>query len=112
LDGEMLRTFIVSALAVTLIGCAKSPSSIAPTSVATSDYEHLGCDELSDEHNAVSGKLALAESRQNDAQTMDAVGVFLVLIPPSALTGDSEGVVAQYKGEKLAIERSRKKKNC
>ena len=67
---------------------------------------------LSDEHNAVSGKLALAESRQNDAQTMDAVGVFLVLIPPSALTGDSEGEVAQYKGEKLAIERSRKKKNC
>jgi hypothetical protein len=108
----MLRNIIVSALALTLIGCAKSPSSIAPTSVATSDYEHLGCDKLLNELNAVSAQLTLAEGRQNDAQTMDAVGVFLVLIPPSALTGDSEGEVAQYKGEKLAIERSRKKKNC
>ena len=53
-----------------------------------------------------------AESDQNSAQTMDAITVFLILIPASALAGDSEAKVAQYRGEKLALERAMTKKGC
>ena len=63
-------------------------------------------------HREVSEKLDEAESDQNSAQAMDAVTVFLVLIPASALTGDAEAKVAQYKGEKLALERAMTKKGC
>jgi hypothetical protein len=41
------------------------------------------------------------------ASRPDAIGVFLVLLPiGSAFGGDNEGVVAQYKGEVLALERA------
>ena len=63
-------------------------------------------------HREVSNLLEEAESSQNSAQTMDAITVFLVLVPASALAGDSEAKVAQYKGEKLALERAMTKKDC
>ena len=92
--------------------CAKSPSSIAPMSVSSNEYAGLSCSNLNAERTSVEAKLADAVKRQNDAQAADAVGVFLVLIPISALTGDAEAEVAQYKGEKIAIERSLEKRGC
>ena len=50
--------------------------------------------------------LTTAEKSQNSAQAMDAVGVFFVLVPPSAFVGDSSGDIALFKGEKIAIERA------
>lgn len=48
-----------------------------------------------------------AERQQNRAATGDAIGVFLVLLPVGSLLGeDNEGIVAQYKGEVLALERA------
>ncbi|MEQ8818076.1 MAG: hypothetical protein RLO51_08430 [Thalassobaculum sp.] len=110
--GNAARWLGLAGVALTLAACAKSPSSIAPASVASSEYEHLGCHELNRVRTETEFKLADASSRQNDAQTADAIGVFLVLIPVSALTGDAEGEVAQYKGEKLAIERTISRKKC
>ena len=105
------------ALAVVLAGQllaarAKSPSSIAPTAVDSDEYEHLTCEQMTRELVSVSDKLRQAENDQNSAQTTDAITVFLFLVPASSLTGDSEGLVAQYKGEKLALERAITKKDC
>jgi len=100
----------ISVLAVS--ACAKSPSSIAPMAVSSSEYSGLTCQQLSTEYASTIANLADATERQNEAQTADAVGVFLVLIPVSALTGDAEGEVAQYKGEKIAIERAREARGC
>ncbi|QPH53853.1 hypothetical protein [Pontivivens ytuae] len=94
----------VAAVAV-LSACAKSPSSIAPVAVSSSEYSSLSCDILVNEMNRNSLELADAVSRQRSAQAADAVGVFLVLIPPSALMGDAEGDVALNKGEEIAMQR-------
>ena len=93
-------------------GCANSPSSIAPTAVDSDEYSHLNCQQLTTELATVSAKLSEAKDEQNSAQTGDAITVFLFLVPLSALTGDAEADVAQYKGEKLAIERAMAKKDC
>ncbi|GHD45612.1 hypothetical protein GCM10017083_13770 [Thalassobaculum fulvum] len=108
----VMTALVATAALATLAGCAKSPSSIAPASVSSNEYDHLTCKELQREQREVDLKLADATSRQNSAQTADAVGVFLVLIPVSALTGDAEGDVARYKGEKIAIERSITRRDC
>ncbi len=98
--------------ALVLAACAKSPSSIPPASVDSDEYSHLDCSELNTELVRTSDKLAQAIKDQNSAQTGDAITVFLFLVPVSALAGDSEAEVAQYKGEKLAIERSLDKNEC
>jgi len=49
--------------------------------------------------------LAALEERQRNAATGDAIGVFLLLIPVSSLTGgDVEGEIAASKGKVLALE--------
>lgn len=80
--------------------------------VASSEYDGITCDQLAVEYTEVETNLASATSRQNSAQTTDAITVFLILVPFSALTGDAEGDVARYKGEKIAIERAMEKNTC
>ncbi len=97
---------------VALSACAKSPSSIPPVAVASSEYDGLSCQRLMSEKNEVAIKLNAANKKQNQAQTADAIGVFLVLIPVSKLVGDAEGEIGQLKGEHLALERSLERRNC
>ena len=99
-------------LVIALAACAKSPSSIPATSIASSEYDHLTCQQMTSELATARTNLETASSKQNDMQTADAVGVFLVLIPPSALMGDSEADVAQFKGEVAALERASARKGC
>lgn len=109
---RLLKGAAVAISMTMLVACAKSPSSIAPASISSSEYDHLSCEKLGVELAQADSRLTEASGRQNNAQAMDAVGVFLVLIPVSALAGDAEGEVAQYKGEKLAIQRSIEKRDC
>lgn len=102
----------IAAGALVLSACAKSPSSIPPVAVASSEYSSLSCSALRTTLNSVEVKLADASRRQNQAQTADAVGVFLVLIPVSSMMGDAAGEVGQFKGEKIAIERAIERKRC
>lgn len=95
-----------------LAACAKTPSSIAPVAVSSSEYDGQSCQSLATEYQSVSEKLDEAEEKQRAAVAGDAAGVFLVLVPPSALFGDSEAEVALYKGEKIAIERALASKGC
>lgn len=89
-----------------LAGCAKPPKSIAPTAVSTSNYDGYSCTELQSEIHRNMRELNDAEDRQRAAVAGDAVGVFLVLIPPSAFTGDASADVALNKGEDLALQAS------
>ena len=111
----MKKVTSIAAAAVSLMllaGCAKSPSSIAPVAVASAEYDHLECDKMVAEQQDIKLNLMDASRRQNNAQAADAAMVFLVLVPASALVGDAEGEVAQYKGELLAVERAMSRRGC
>ena len=95
----------ISMVALTA-ACAKPPGSIAPVSVSTSNYQNYSCAQLSSEINMNARELADSERRQRNAVAGDAVGVFLVLIPPSAFTGDASADVAMDKGEDIAMRRA------
>ena len=84
--------------------CTPRADSIAPVSM-TGAFEHLSCSQAKSQMDAERVKLADLEKKQNSAATGDAIGVFLILVPVSKLTGgDVAGEVATSKGKVLALE--------
>jgi hypothetical protein len=84
--------------------CSPRPDSIAPVSM-TGAFDSMTCGQATAELNAERTRLAELERQQNAAATADAVGVFLVLVPVSRLTGgDQAGNIATSKGKPLALE--------
>ena len=103
--------FVVAALA--LSACAKNPDAIAPIAMPVNAYAGLTCDQLVTEHRRSTAALAAVSQQQKQAATGDAVGVFLIGVPVSSLSGgDKEGLVAQHKGEIVAIEGAMRGERC
>lgn len=76
-------------------------------------YSGLTCEQLFAEHQKSSAALAAVEVQQRQAVTGDAVGVFLIGVPMSSLSGaDKEGLVAQHKGEVIAIQAQQRNQKC
>ena len=86
-------------------GCAKNPDAIPPASMSTTAFDRLTCQEATIERSRVDSELTSLSSQQRSAAAGDAVGVFLIGVPVSSLTGgDKEGLIAARKGEKMALD--------
>jgi len=71
----------------------------------TGAFDHLSCSQAKSQLDSERVELAALEKRQNGAATGDAIGVFLILVPVSKLTGgDVAGEVGTSKGKVLALE--------
>lgn len=100
------KKFLLMTLIVTILtaGCANRPESIAASYMSHERYIDGSCAVLNTQMADARAKLAIYSDKQDTAANVDAGGVFLVLIPPSAFAGDSEADVAKYKGMIEAIE--------
>ena len=86
------------------MACTPRAASISPVSM-TGAYDYLSCSKAEKELSSQKIELASLEEKQNSAATADAIGVFLVLIPVSKLTGgDNAGELGTKKGSVLALE--------
>lgn len=109
----MRRLAVLGLLAAMgVAGCANRPDSIHADFVSSDRYAGLDCPALATRLADTDAKLADASTAQNNAANADAVGVFLVLVPVSKLTGDHEAEVARLKGEKEAVETAQTKARC
>jgi hypothetical protein len=98
---------------VVVAGCAKNPEAIVPMSMPANAYSGLSCDQLNAEFQKSASALHGVEIEQRQAATGDAVGVFLIGVPMSGLTGaNKEGAVAQRKGEVIAIQSAQREHDC
>lgn len=96
-----------------IAGCAKNPDAIVAMNISPHAYSGLSCQQLAAEHQRSSQALTAVSQQQRQAATNDAVGVFLIGVPVSSLSGsDKEGLVAQHKGEVIAIEGAMRAGNC
>lgn len=87
-----------------LAACAAGPESIAPVAMENA-FAATSCRDAANMLNTERPILAALEQRQRNAATGDAIGVFLILVPISSLTGnDVEGEIAASKGKVLALE--------
>lgn len=109
-----MKIYVAGLCAVLLVaGCARNPESITPLTMPVNAYSGLGCEELAEEHRRSSAALVAVEAQQRQAVTGDAVGVFLIGVPVSSLSGsDREGQVALHKGELVAIEAQQRNRRC
>lgn len=104
---------LVVLVAMTAAGCAKNPDAIVAINMPANAYSGLSCEQLAMEHRRSSAALASVSQQQRQAATGDAVGVFLIGVPVSSLSGgDKEGLVAQHKGEIVAIEGAMRAGRC
>jgi hypothetical protein len=103
--------FISAALAVA--ACAKSPDSISAAYISDVTYRSLTCQDLAVESARVNQALSRASTQQENARSNDTVGVLLIGIPVSSLSGDNIAPeIARYKGELEAINRVQAQKRC
>ncbi len=106
------RSICALAVLALLAGCAKPVSKISAVALPDGIYASLDCAGLAAERTRVEVRLADATKRQNKAQMDDAMGVFLIGVPVSSLTGDAEGEIAGLKGQQDALAREAAKKGC
>ena len=98
---------------LTLGACAKSPESIAPSYVSEVGYQNWNCNQLGDESHRLSDALARASVQQENARTNDTVGVLLIGLPVSSLSGDNIAPeIARLKGEQEAVRKASMNKTC
>ncbi len=99
----MTKYFALAALPL-LAACAQGPGSIAPVSMGNA-FATLDCAQAVRDLQAERQTLAALESKQKSAVVGDAIGVFLIAVPVSSLTGnDVSGQIGASKGKVLALE--------
>lgn len=94
-------------------GCAKRPGAIAAAPLPADAYAGLSCERIKTDLAAEKVELFKLSQKQNDAATGDAVGVFMIGLPVSSMTGsDNEGAIAVSKGKINALEAAAARNNC
>ena len=105
-------TLVILSLAV-IMGCAKSPESIAPSYISDVGYQSWQCQQLAEEDQRLAAALSTASAQQKNARTNDTVGVLLIGLPVSSMSGDNIAPeIARLKGEREAVNRAMKTKGC
>lgn len=93
--------------------CAKTPESIAPAYVSPIQYRHLDCKQLSEESARVEQALTQVSEQQRNARTNDVVGVILIGLPVSSLSGGNVAdQVSRIKGEQETLRKVMIEKKC
>jgi hypothetical protein len=108
----MRHTIAVLLAATVLAACANRPDTIRASHVSHEKFASLDCPELASRMAGARSDLAKVSQMQNEKANSDAVGVFLLGIPFSKLSGDHEGEVARLKGEVEAIDTAMIKARC
>lgn len=99
-------------LAVWGAGCANRPESIHASYVSHEKFAPLSCQQLFEKQSQVRADLDQVSRLQDSKANADAVGVFLLGIPFSKLSGDHEADVARLKGELEALDTALAKAGC
>ena len=98
-----MKKTLAIAFAALLSACAPSPDAIAPVSMGNA-YATVGCGQARAMLSQEQQRLAALSSQQRSAATGDALGVFLIGVPMSSLTGgDKSGEIAASKGKVDAL---------
>ncbi len=108
-----MRTAIMISLVLLTAGCAKAPESIQASYVSDVNYSGWSCKQLGQEEQRLSAAYASTAAQQNKARNNDVVGIILIGLPVSSLSGDNVAPeIARLKGNQEAVQRAMIKNNC
>jgi hypothetical protein len=114
LDWKVMKKLLALGLVFASISaCAEKPENIAPAYVSPTTYQALSCKQLRNEAIRVDNALAQKSAQQQKARNNDTVGVILIGLPTSSLSGGNVAAeIAALKGQKKTLEQSQNQKNC
>ena len=109
-----MRTIpLLTAVAITMCACAKTPESIAPSYVSPLTYRGYDCDQLGAESIRIVDALTSASEQQRTARINDTIGLIFLGLPVSSLSGGNvASQIAALKGEQKAIRQTVNKMKC
>lgn len=108
----MGKATLIFGLLFVLQGCANRPEAIRATHVSHERFLGQDCRALTSKLADSRRDLDRMSKMQDSKANVDAVGVFLIGVPFSKLSGDHEGEIARLKGEIEAIETAQTKSRC
>lgn len=106
------KLIVLSLAVAATFGCANRPETIRASFVSHEKYADLNCTELAASMADARAELDKFSKLQDSKANSDAVGVFLLGVPFSKLSGDHEADVARLKGTVEAIETAQVKAKC
>lgn len=108
-----MRNAFALTLAAVLAACAPAPGSIQPIYTSELPYLSLPCESLTREALRVSTALGSASNAQAQAHSGDIVGVLLIGLPISSISGQNVAPeVARLRGESEALNRAMLTNRC
>ena len=110
---KFLQLLILAATTFVIASCAKSPESIAPSYVSPMSLNGWSCSQLEAEQGRLVRALSTASDAQRQARTNDTVGVILLGLPVSSLSGSNQASnIGRLKGELEAVQKAMIRKGC
>ncbi len=96
-----------------LAGCAASPEAISAAYISPTTYDDWSCDKLALEARRLDAAYASAAAQQKKARTNDTVGIILLGLPVSSMSGGNVAPqIADLKGRKNTLEQTQITNNC
>ena len=109
----MTKCFMAGLLVLSAAACAQKPEAIAPAYISPTTYQTLNCSALSAEAVRVDNALTQASAQQTKARQNDTLGVILIGMPTSSLSGGNVAdQVASLKGQKQTIQQTQIARGC
>jgi starvation-inducible outer membrane lipoprotein len=106
-------TLPAAALVLTLAACAQKPENIQAAYISPNTYANLNCQQLQQEAARVDNAYARAADAQNQARSSDTMGVILIGLPVSSLSGANVAAqIADLKGRQEVLEQTMIARNC
>jgi hypothetical protein len=100
-------------IAIAVSACSKPPQDIAAADVGDQGYSRLSCAQLHTNQITISQNLDTLSAEQRDARSGDTVGVLLLGLPLSRMSGgDKETQIAVTKGKLNAVNSAISQKHC
>lgn len=109
----MKPVVLLAISAAVLANCAANPEDIAAADIGTGMYRGQSCEQLAEQRLAYTQRLEALSAEQSSARTGDTVGVILLGLPLSSMSGnDRETDIAVTRGHLNEIDRERLASNC
>ncbi|MDE0522700.1 MAG: hypothetical protein OXH79_12160 [Boseongicola sp.] len=110
---KLVHLCMLITVAALAAACAKRPDDIAAVPMDTASYETMSCRSLAVEETRITADLNTLSAAQESAADSDALGVFLLGIPWSSMSGnDKETLISVAKGRLDAIDMVQASKSC
>jgi hypothetical protein len=105
--------YLAFPLILVAAACAKPPEEIAAADIGPNPYARYSCKSLTQEETSLTQSLENLSAAQKNAASGDALGVLLLGLPVSSMSGnDKEAAISITKGRLQAIDTVQAQKGC